>query len=167
MITITPASDADIPLVAELAHRIWHRHYPGIISQGQIDYMLARGYAPEALAKFLRDDGAGMALARAAGEPVGFAAWYRPGPPSTTKLDKLYVLQEWHGHGIGRRLIEYVESRARADGARTLVLNVNKGNAGAIAAYRRCGFVVREEVEVDIGSGYVMDDFVMGKALVG
>jgi GNAT superfamily N-acetyltransferase len=167
MITILPASEGDIPVVAELAHRIWHRHYPGIISHGQIDYMLARGYSPEALARFLHDDGAGLALARAAGQPLGFAAWYRAETPATTKLDKLYVLQEWHGHGIGRRLIDHVESQARADGATTLVLNVNKRNASAIAAYRKCGFAVHEEVEVDIGSGFVMDDFVMGKALIG
>ena len=165
MFTISPASQADIPVVAELAHRIWHRHYPGIISDGQIAYMLARGYSPETLARFLHDDGAGMALARQAGVPIGFAAWYRSGPPVTTKLDKLYVLQEWQRQGIGRLLIDHAAAQARAGGATTLVLNVAKRNASAIAAYERCGFTLREVVVVDIGSGYVMDDFVMGKAL--
>ena len=42
---------------------------------------------------------------------------------------------------------------------------MNKHNAGAIAAYRRLGFAMREEVVVDIGNGYVMDDYVMAKAL--
>ena len=75
------------------------------------------------------------------------------------------MLPELHGQGLGRRLIEHVAAQARADGATTLVLNVNKRNASAIAAYRRCGFAVREEVVVDIGGGYVMDDYVMAKAL--
>ena len=165
MTEIVPAREADLPLVAALAHRIWHQHYPGIITAGQIDYMLAHGYARDALAKFLYEDGAGLVLARRGTEPAGFAAWYRPDTPATTKLDKLYVLPELHGQGLGRRLIEHVAAQARADGATTLVLNVNKRNASAIAAYRRCGFAVREEVVVDIGGGYVMDDYVMAKAL--
>lgn len=162
---ITPGTDADIPLVARLADAIWREHYPGILSAGQIDYMLAHGYAHEALAKFVREPGAGIAIARAGGEAVGFAAWYRPDEPETTKLDKLYVLPARHGQGIGRALIAHVEAAARVDGARTVILNVNKGNAASIAAYRACGYATRAACVVDIGGGYVMDDYVMAKAL--
>lgn len=163
--TIVPALEADLPVVAALAGRIWRLHYPGIISEAQIDYMLARGYALDVLARFLREEGAGLVIARHAGEPVGFAAWCRSGTTATTKLDKLYVLPTLHRQGIGRRMIEHVAARARADGATTLVLNVNKRNAAAIAAYRRCAFVVREAIVVDIGEGHVMDDYVMARAL--
>jgi GNAT superfamily N-acetyltransferase len=155
----------DLPLVRDLARRIWQRHYPGIITQAQIDYMLELGYNDEALAKFTVDEGAGLALVHVDYDPAGFAAWYRPGAPGTTKLDKLYVLQEVQGRGVGRYLMAHVEQAARADGARTLILNVNKGNAASIAFYERCGFGVRESVVVDIGQGFVMDDFVMAKAL--
>ena len=121
MVTIAPAQEADVAIVAELAHRIWHRHYPGIISAGQIDYMLARGYALPALAKFLRDEGSGLAVARQSGLPVGFAAWHRGDRVRHPEaLDKLYVLQEAHGQGIGRLLVGHVERAARADGATTL-----------------------------------------------
>jgi GNAT superfamily N-acetyltransferase len=165
MVDIAAASHDDIPVVQDLAHRIWHRHYPGIITVEQIDYMLARGYATAELSRFLGTAGAGLALARVEGTPVGFAAWYRTSEPATSKLDKLYVLPEQHGRGIGRRLIAHVEACARADGSRTLLLNVNKHNASSIGAYERCGFAVRDEVVVDIGNGFVMDDYVMAKAL--
>jgi GNAT superfamily N-acetyltransferase len=165
MVTISAATRADLVIVQELAHRIWHRHYPGIISVEQIDYMLERGYATAALAEFLTAPGAGLVLARVDDVPVGFAAWYRPEEPATTKLDKLYVLQEYHGKGVGRRLIVQVEAAARADGASTLILNVNKHNAASIAAYRNCGFTTRGEVVVDIGNGFVMDDYIMTKGL--
>ena len=46
-----------------------------------------------------------------------------------------------------------------------LVLNVNKNNDRAISAYVRNGFVVREAVVVDIGGGFVMDDYIMAKRL--
>ena len=164
-LAIVAATEADIPVVRNLAHVIWHAHYPGIVSVAQIDYMLERGYCDAALARFVRDAGAGLALANVGGRPVGFAAWYRADEPATAKLDKLYVLGEWQRRGIGRRLIAHVEALSRADGAETLLLNVNKRNAGSIAAYRRCGFDVRESVVVDIGAGYLMDDYVMAKPL--
>ncbi|MBK6393862.1 MAG: GNAT family N-acetyltransferase [Betaproteobacteria bacterium] len=65
----------------------------------------------------------------------------------------------------GRALIAHVEAAARRDGAGTLILNVNKRNAKAIAAYRACGFATREAVVADIGGGFVMDDYVMAKAI--
>lgn len=153
--------EEELPLVQSLAHRIWRAHYPGIISDAQIDYMLARGYSSDALAPFLRTRHAGIALARLDQVPVGFVAWYPPGEPATLKLDKLYVLPAKHGMGIGRRLIAHVEAAARAACCTQVILNVNKRNRGAIAAYECCGYSVREAVVVDIGSGFVMDDFVL------
>lgn len=164
-VTIDAAAAADLPVVVRLAEATWRAHYPGIIAHEQIDYMLARGYSLDALAPFLHEPGSGLAIARARGEPVGFAAWYRPDEPATTKLDKLYVLASARGAGGGRRLIEHVETAARADRSGALILNVNKHNAKAIAAYRACGFAIRDEVVADIGGGFVMDDYVMAKAL--
>lgn len=164
-ISIAAAMVDELAAVAELAGVIWRRHYPGIITHEQIDYMLARGYSDAALRRFLDERGAGLAVAHVEGALAGFAAWCRAEEPATTKLDKLYVLQQLHGRGTGRRLIEHVEAAARADGASTLVLNVNKHNASSIGFYRRCGFEVRESVVVDIGRGFAMDDYVMAKPI--
>lgn len=165
-IAIFPARRrSDLPLVRELAHRVWERHYPGIITHAQIAYMLANGYSDDALAPFTEEAGAGLALVHVDYDPAGFAAWRRAEEPATTKLDKLYVMQEVQGRGLGRRLVAHVEQAARADGSTKLVLNVNKQNKASIAFYERCGFALREPVVVDIGGGFVMDDFVMAKAL--
>jgi GNAT superfamily N-acetyltransferase len=161
LVTIARASRADLPVVQRLAHTIWHRHYPGIITVAQIDYMLDRGYSEAALDKFLTTPGAGLLLAKVDGEPVAFAAYLPAGEPATMKLDKLYVLQEHHGRGVGRELIDAVASAARERSCTTVILNVNKRNVNAIRSYERCGFAIREAVVVDIGEGHVMDDYVM------
>jgi ribosomal protein S18 acetylase RimI-like enzyme len=163
--TIVAGTREDIPAVQRLADVVWRAYYPGIVPLPQIDYMLARGYSDDALAKFVRDQGAGLALARLGGDLVGFAAWHRPGVPATTKLDKLYVLPQRHRQGIGRALIAHVEAAARRDGARTLILNVAKRNLKAIAMYRACGFDTREATVVDIGGGFTMDDYILAKPL--
>jgi len=165
MVDIRAATLVELPIVQDLAHRIWHRHYPGIISVEQIGYMLERGYAMPVLGECLVAPGAGLALARDGERPVGFAAWSRSAEPATTRLDKLYVLQEDHRRGIGRRLIEHVETAARADGSTALILNVNKRNLSSVVAYEHCGFTTRESLVVEIGNGFVMDDYVMAKML--
>ena len=154
----------DIPVVQALAGEIWRRHYPGILSIEQIDYMLAHGYSHEALTRFVTGDDAGLVLAEHDGRAIGFAAWYRV-DDTATKLDKLYVLPEHHGAGVGRALIERVAALARERGAATLTLNVNRNNVGALRAYERCGFAIRERGDFPIGNGFVMEDFIMARAL--
>lgn len=162
---IVPGREDDLELVQRLADTIWREHYVPMVGIAQVEYMLARGYTTPTLRKFVRDEGAGLAILRTGDEPVGFAAWYRPGEPATTKLDKLYVHASQRGRGGGRMLIEHVEDAARRDGSRTVILNVYKGNAKSIAAYRACGYAPRESVVIDIGGGFVMDDYIMAKTL--
>jgi len=164
-LSIVAATEADLGAVAALAGAIWRRHYPGIITDEQIEYMLARGYSHAALSRFLQEEGAGLDLARLGERLAGFAAYHRGDQPGEAKLDKLYVLQDTQRRGVGSRLIANVESAARADGCSTLILNVNKNNVQAIRAYEKNGFAVREAVVVDIGGGFVMDDYIMAKAL--
>jgi ribosomal protein S18 acetylase RimI-like enzyme len=151
--------------VQRLAGEIWRAHYPGIITHAQIDYMLARGYALDALAAFLGRADRGLELVSVDGTLAGLAAWYVTADPAAAKLDKLYVLQAQQRLGLGGRLIAHVEALARAAGATTLLLNVNKHNVQAIRAYEKHGFAIREAVVVDIGEGFVMDDYVMAKSL--
>jgi ribosomal protein S18 acetylase RimI-like enzyme len=164
-IAIARARHDQLPEVRRLAGVIWRAHYPGIISEGQIDYMLERGYAIESLRNFLDAADRGLELATAGPAIAAFAAWYVMDDRETAKIDKLYVLQSMQRRGIGGRLIARVEAHARNAGARTLSLNVNKNNTQAVNAYHKHGFAVREAVVVDIGGGFVMDDYVMAKAL--
>ncbi|MDQ5888997.1 MAG: hypothetical protein RL210_1625 [Pseudomonadota bacterium] len=156
---------SELPTLAELARHIWQQHYPAIISQAQIDYMLQQRYHPAALQTELDTpqhwlDGLWL------GETMlGFANYFCTGQPAEMKLDKLYLHPHWHGRGLGSLLLEYVTARARQHGCDTLTLAVNKHNTTAIKAYRRNGFEVAEQVVVDIGNGFVMDDFIMSKAL--
>jgi diamine N-acetyltransferase len=162
-ITIQPAGPEDLPAIAALADLVWRAHYPGIISVAQIDYMLARMYHLDVLRRELAD-GINYDFMLAAGKPLGFAS-YGPVAAAEMKLHKLYVHPQWQRHGLGGRLLAHVETQARQRGFRTLILAVNKGNHQAIAAYRKHGFAVRESVVSDIGGGFVMDDYIMVKAL--
>lgn len=164
-LSISRATEADLGRVAELAGVIWRKHYPGIISMGQIDYMLEHGYSHAALRRFIVEPGAGLLLAHAGARLVGFGAFHRVEATDELKLEKLYVDHDFHGRGVGTRLIREVENAAAVQRLSTVILNVNKNNVQAIGAYEANGFSIRESVVVDIGSGYVMDDYIMAKRL--
>ena len=96
---------------------------------------------------------------------LGFAAHGPTQAAGELKLHKLYICPDSQRQGFGALLLKHVEQVARARGFKVIVLAVNKRNANAIAAYRKHGFTIRESVVVDIGSGFVMDDYVMAKAV--
>ena len=54
----------------------------------------------------------------------------------------------------------HVVDCARSNGSEKVYLTVNKHNATAIRAYERAGFVRTDSKVFDIGSGYVMDDYI-------
>ena len=150
------------PLVA-LARRVWHAHYPGIITPEQIDYMLAQRYK-SALIRQTLARGDHWLAARLGDTLVGFAHGYPVGE-GDYKLDKLYVDLDWQRVGIGGQLLARTADYARRSACSRLVLRVNKHNASAIAAYQKHGFNLASELVEDIGNGFVMDDYILLKEL--
>ena len=163
--SIVPANAEHLPAISQLAGVIWRACYPGIITMEQIEYMLARMYSLETLREEVCLQGIRYDRLLAGDELIGFAAYGPTERPEASKLHKLYLHPSRHGRGLGSLLLEHCEQEVRKLGSRRLVLNVNKRNAKAIATYRRNGFEIVDSVVADIGGGFVMDDFVMGKDL--
>jgi len=145
--------------VADLARRVWHAHFPGIISTAQIDYMLAQRYKPGLIRQTMAR-GDHWDLAWAGEELVGYSHGYPMGE-GDYKLDKLYVTPDLQRHGIGAGLFERHIAHARAAGCDRLVLRVNRHNEQAISAYQKYGFSIATPLVEEIGGGFVMDDYVM------
>ncbi|MCC6532299.1 MAG: GNAT family N-acetyltransferase [Burkholderiales bacterium] len=163
--SIRALTDAEVEALCALAGEIWREHYPAIIGQAQIEYMLAQRYRPEVIRAELARGGVWWDLLLAGGEPRGYASYFLGEAIQEMKLDKLYVHGECRGRGYGAMMLQRALSAARANGCERLVLAVNKHNAGAIAAYRGWGFAIARSSVTDIGGGFVMDDYIMTRAL--
>jgi GNAT superfamily N-acetyltransferase len=159
---LQPATrDIDHHRLGELAHRIWHEHYPGIISREQIEYMLATQYDTETLSH-QQSEGTRFVLAWIEQTPVGFAG-VSPDEEAAeiVWLDKLDLLAAYRGQGIGRRLIDWARHTGAELDADALCLRVNRHNTASVAMYEHAGFEIEREDVKAIGHGFVMDDYVM------
>jgi diamine N-acetyltransferase len=162
---ISALRESEVEPLTRLAREIWLQHYPGIITVRQLEYMLGQRYSPQVILEQLRDGSAWWDKLEVAGTLAGFSCVEPDG--KSLKLDKLYVHQRFRRHGYGRALIEQAERRALQEGCDRIYLQVNRGNHDSIAMYRRVGFGIEKTLKVDIGGGFVMDDYVMAKSVRG
>ena len=158
------ATLADISVLRGLAQKIWRACYPSIISTDQIEFMLEWMYSEKQIRDEIQTGIAWDIIENDGGRAIGFLS-FQLDPDGRVKLNKLYVVPELQRQGIGRLALARVMTRARELGARSVWMQVNKGNAAAIAAYRKAGFAIAQEAVFEIGGGFVMDDYLMEKAV--
>ena len=156
--TIVNATATDIPLIRTLAKQVWPQTYEKTLSRAQIKYMMDLIYSPLALQKQMAAGHQFIIIYNNA-IPVGFASFSEV-DAAVYKLQKIYVLQNQQGRGTGKFAIGQVIAAVKPKGTTTLRLNVNRFNK-AKSFYERLGFVVIGEEAIDIGNGFVMDDYVM------
>lgn len=144
-----------------LASVIWNDHFPPIIGQDQVDYMLFRFQSEPAITRQIRKEGYRFYFISSAGQNAGYFA-IRPDPDALF-LSKIYILRDRRGHGLAREVFRFIEDQCRLFKLPRIRLTVNRDNEHAIDIYRKTGFsIVRNQV-ADIGGGFVMDDYVMEK----
>lgn len=153
----------DIDTIRQITYKIWPSTYSGIIEKQQVDYMLNMMYSEAALEEQIVDQKHEFILVYNDALPVAFAS-YSPVQNNTWKLHKIYVLQEMHGKGIGKFIIDHILEDIKVSGGHSLILNVNRHN-NARLFYEKLGFKIIGEEDIDIGSGYFMNDYIMEKKL--
>ena len=160
MIEIKQLNSDDIMIVNHLANEIWPSTFRDILSKEQISYMLDWMYSIETLQEQVQT-GYLYYLATLDGVAVGFLG-LEPNFPDQNQLriHKIYVKPNVHKKGIGRALLNHSIDIAFDLDQTSLHLNVNKFN-NAVGFYEHVGFKTIKEENIDIGKGYLMEDFVM------
>lgn len=164
-VTFSPVSSRDYPRIREMALRIWSEAYREIISEEQMHYMIERMYSSKVIANEVKSDGIRYQWILEASEPVGYLAFGPVEPRKPCTLQKLYLLPNRHGKGIGSATLKWLFQTLREASVPDLNLRVNRQNEAAIRCYERNGFQTIAEDCLDIGHGYVMDDFIMRLSL--
>ncbi len=149
--------NSDIPILEKLAYVVWNEAYLTLLGKGQVEYMVASFQSKEAFKKQL-ESGYRYYFIEHEGEKVGYVGFCFE--EDKLFLSKLYIKKEYHGRGIATYVLNELVNTARLNGLTSMYLTVNKGNARAIRAYEKFGFIQTDAIVTDIGEGYVMDDYV-------
>jgi ribosomal protein S18 acetylase RimI-like enzyme len=166
-VTIVSVEAGDVERLIALAREIWYAHYSAIIGAAQIEYMLGQRYNLETVRAELRQRGLWWDKLVVGTEMAGFASYFLTQAAGEMKLDKLYVHPRHQRHGYGGMMIARACGVACSRGCNRLVLAVNKNNRSAIDTYLKHGFRIADAVVKDIGDGFVMDDYIMVKPVMG
>jgi diamine N-acetyltransferase len=156
-------SQTEIAAVASLAHEIWYEFYVPLIGRAQVDYMVSKFQSAAAMAMQIRDGYEYFLVQRDAGN-IGYCALRENTAERALFISKFYLHRDVRGSGTGRACMEFIEGLARRRGLALLWLTVNKGNP-SVNAYKRLGFHIAADLVMDIGAGFVMDDYRMEKPL--
>ena len=157
---IVPLKKEQLHIVAQLAIEIWPKAYGEILSPTQLQYMLKQFYSLDAL-EIQIQNGQYFLLLKDAEKAIGFLSYelncYGTG---NLKIHKIYILPTEQGKGLGKLLIDKAIEIATAHQQKAVFLNVNKYNKARFF-YEKLGFTIIKDEVIDIGNGYVMDDYVM------
>ena len=184
MIKFQKVENNQIKELADLASSIWHEYWTCLLSPEQIDYMVENFQSENAIKEQIENEnytyyfikynkslsnGRGLNFnannmsIRNSGEGVvtdnenaGYFGISDKG--DYLFLSKLYIKKEYRHKGIGGQAFEEIKKLTNGKPVR---LTVNKHNTNSINAYKKWGFKTIDAVVTDIGSGFVMDDYIM------
>ena len=162
-VTLRPATLIDAPQIAALGSHIFATCFGYSLPPADLQAYLESAYSISSLSSDISNPSMTVIVAEdpSSGTVVGFSQLTRgttepclAGIENLVELQRLYVSPDFHGGGVGRLLVEAVESVAREEGFETLWLGVWEENFKAQKVYERMGFE-------KVGS----HDFVMGSCV--
>ncbi len=165
MISISQATINDLSVIQEIAYKTWPDTYGSILSKEQLDYMLDKMYAIATLTDNLLYKGHHFILVKENDICLGFTSFeHHYLDKKVTRLHKLYLLPETQGKGIGKLVLDSIVTFSKENESERISLNVNKFNK-AFSFYKKMGFEVVAEEDLEIGNVYLMEDYKMEKRI--
>ena len=162
MIRIKTAAKSDIPLIHSLAQTAFPATYREILSREQIEYMMEWMYSLQSIEREI-SSGQVYRIGYEHDNPCAYTEIEKQSD-NLFHLQKIYVLPNFQGKGIGKAMFEdavqYIRGNAQSFPC-SMELNVNRNNK-ALNFYRKMGMKKLRSGDFEIGGGFFMNDFIMG-----
>lgn len=152
-------TDEQLLELSALASEIWHEYWIVILSPEQIDYMVEKFQSFSAMKKQIEEDRYIYYVLEDNGSLIGYFGVSIK--EDYLFLSKLYIKKDFRGLGCGKSAFNKIKQIAMQYSKKSIKLTVNKHNFNTIKAYEKWEFKTIDAVVSDIGSGFVMDDFIM------
>ena len=150
----TVKTKEDIIALEALASKIWKTYWVKMLTKEQVEYMFDKFQSARAIEEQISQGYTYKALG-----DIGYFAVLDL--KDHLYLSKIYLDEEFRSKGFGKTMLKDVINMGKKLNLPKIRLNVNKYNVNTIKAYENWGFRIMESVVIDIGQGFVMDDYVM------
>lgn len=170
MPSIRKAHASDAKNLSEFAEATFRATFDAMNTRGHIERHCRSSYGEQIQAAELSDPEIVTLLSEHEGELVGYAQlrWGEaPGCVSAIRpgeIQRLYVIEEWHGKGVAQRLMNACIKEVKQRGSAAVWLGVWERNPRAISFYKKFGFVAVGEHTFPLG-GDPQRDIVMVRAI--
>ncbi len=168
--SVRRATVVDADLLADLGARTFYDTFRNDTRPEDMDAYLAAAFSPTIQAAELADAHSTFFVAEIDGVACGYAQLRTGAVPSCVtgaqpvELVRLYVGQQWLGHGVGAALMRACMDEAARAGRQTMWLGVWEHNGRAQAFYRKWQFQVVGDHVFQIGAD-PQTDLIMERAL--
>jgi GNAT superfamily N-acetyltransferase len=148
MHTIRRAAPTDSVIIASIGMRAVEASHRASSSAEDMAAYLSRHYTEEAIKMDIDQDDNIYHLLYLDNQPVGFSKIIlnaeHPNVPGSnfTKLDRIYLLSEFHGKKLGFELMQFNIDYSREQGQAGMWLFTWTGNERAVDFYKKVGFTI-------------------------
>jgi ribosomal protein S18 acetylase RimI-like enzyme len=174
-IEVTPAAEADLPELADVAALTFPLACPPTVTPENVAAFIAENLTVGRFREYVADQGRVVLIARDGARMSGYAMLIRgvvddagvqqavPLRPAV-ELSKMYVVADGHGAGVSAALMTGALAAARDLDAACVWLGVNQENQRAQRFYAKHGFTVNGVKTFRLGDR-IENDYVMVRPL--
>ena len=141
----------DLILLQKLSKRTFYEAFSSGNTEENMARYLEEGFSLDKLSRELKDENTSFYFVKSANEVIGYMK-LNAGPAQTElqkedsfELERIYVLKDYQGKGIGRQLLDKAIQMAREKKASYIWLGVWEENKSAIQFYKKNGFTAFDE----------------------
>ena len=145
-ITMKRCTQADISLLCELSRATFTDAFAAKNDPDELTEFLAGRYSEDKLMSEMADDGSSFYFLYCGDFPAGYIkinlvpSQSDINDPDSLEIERIYVLRNFQGRGIGGHAIAAAADMARTFGKKYIWLGVWENNERAISFYKKQGF---------------------------
>lgn len=165
-----PGDEAALALVGQAT---FLETFAGILPGSDIVAHCTKQHALAKYSAWLEDSGSALWVAEAkpGDASVGYVLLTKPDlplpdlGPDDVEIKRIYLLRRFQGSGVGARMMQEAETRARQMGHRRVLLGVYGQNTSAIGFYERLGYKRVGTRDFTVGANTYFD-YIFARSLI-
>lgn len=169
---ITRVTTDDAKIIADLGARTFLESHGASASEIELDYYVKKNYSILPIQQELHNPTNNYHLIHLGNEPIGFSniLFNKPTHQLPTapvaKLDRIYILEKFHGKGFGKRLFDFNLRKARKHNQKGIWLYTWTGNKKAIDFYLKVGFEIIGKHNFPISPNHSNPNYLLHLSLI-